>query len=49
MISVPHWKHTPSLPVMEIALLLYVDDIRTSLEAHAFTDRYGDNFIFLLL
>jgi hypothetical protein len=43
---VPHWKHTPPLPVTGIALLFIVDDVRTSLEAHASTACYGISFTF---
>jgi adenosine/AMP kinase len=39
---VPHWKHTPSRPVTGDSFsILYVDDVCTSLEAHAFTACYG--------
>jgi hypothetical protein len=34
----------PPQPVTVIALLLYVDDVRTSQEAYASTDCYVDSF-----
>jgi hypothetical protein len=47
----PHTKHTygSPRPVTELALLFYVDDIRTSQETHvwASTACYGDSFNFL--
>jgi hypothetical protein len=51
MMFVPHKKHPyrPLLPVIEIGLLLYVDDVRTSQEIRlwAFMAYYKDRFIFL--
>jgi hypothetical protein len=48
MMFVPHWKHRPSLPVNgDKITVLYVDDVRTSLEAQAFTACYRDNFTVL--
>jgi hypothetical protein len=38
-------RYMPPPPVTGVALLcLYVDEVRTSLEAHAFTACYGDGF-----
>jgi hypothetical protein len=47
MMFVPHRKHTSPLFVTGTALLLYVDDVCTSLEAHVSTACYGDSFTFL--
>jgi hypothetical protein len=48
MMFVPHWKHSPPLPGNgESFTVLYVDDVRTSLEAQAFTVCYRDSFTLL--
>jgi hypothetical protein len=51
MIFVPHRKHTygPPRPITGIALFFYVDDVRTSQEAHLWTSTacYGDSVIIL--
>jgi hypothetical protein len=47
MMFVPHWKHSPPLPGNgDSFTVLYVDDVRTSLEAHSSTACYGDSFTF---
>jgi hypothetical protein len=53
MMLVPHRKHPygPPPPVTGIALLSFVDGVRTSRETHiwASTTSYVDSFTFLLL
>jgi hypothetical protein len=42
---VPHWKHSPPLPGNgDSFTVLYVDDVRTSLEAQSSTVCYRDSF-----
>jgi hypothetical protein len=44
MIILPQWKLTPPQHFTEFLFLLYVDDVRTSLEAYASTASCGDSF-----
>jgi hypothetical protein len=45
---VPHRKHSPSQLVTGIALLLYVDDVRTSQETHSFSVCYEVALLFYM-
>jgi hypothetical protein len=47
MMFVPHWKHRPPLPGGDSFTVLYVDGVRTSLEAQSSTACYGDSFTVL--
>jgi hypothetical protein len=45
MMFVHHWKHSPPLPGNgDSFTVLYVDNVRTSLEAQSSTACYGDSF-----
>jgi hypothetical protein len=47
MMFVPHWEHNPPLPGNgDSFTVLYVDDVRTSLGAHASTACYGIALLF---
>jgi hypothetical protein len=47
MIFVPHGKHMSPYSLMGIALLLYVEDVRTSRETRVSISSYGDSFAFI--